>query len=69
MDLYYAHRIDKTVPIEKTMGAVKELVNAGKLNKLTYPNAPVRHFNVPILFIQSRVCKLNLHLSVWVLNL
>jgi aryl-alcohol dehydrogenase-like predicted oxidoreductase len=31
VDLYYAHRIDKTVPIEETMGALKELVNAGKI--------------------------------------
>jgi aryl-alcohol dehydrogenase-like predicted oxidoreductase len=31
VDLYYAHRIDKTVPIEETMGALKELVDAGKI--------------------------------------
>ncbi|CAF1095138.1 unnamed protein product [Adineta ricciae] len=31
IDLYYAHRIDKTVPIEETMGALKELVQQGKI--------------------------------------
>jgi aryl-alcohol dehydrogenase-like predicted oxidoreductase len=31
IDLYYAHRIDKTVPIEETMTALKELVKAGKI--------------------------------------
>ncbi|CAF1567344.1 unnamed protein product, partial [Didymodactylos carnosus] len=31
IDLYYVHRIDKTVPIEETMDALKELVKAGKV--------------------------------------
>ncbi|CAF2846478.1 unnamed protein product [Rotaria sp. Silwood2] len=31
IDLYYAHRIDRTVPIEETMGVLKELVQAGKI--------------------------------------
>ncbi len=31
VDLYYVHRIDKTVPIEETVGAMKELVDAGKV--------------------------------------
>lgn len=31
IDLYYVHRIDKTVPIEETMGVLKELVDAGKI--------------------------------------
>lgn len=31
VDLYYAHRIDSKVPIEETMGALKELVEAGKI--------------------------------------
>ncbi len=29
--LYYVRRIDKTVPIEETVGALKELVDAGKV--------------------------------------
>ncbi|CAF3756087.1 unnamed protein product [Rotaria sp. Silwood1] len=31
IDLYYVHRIDKTVPIEETMEALKELVRVGKI--------------------------------------
>ncbi|CAF1010526.1 unnamed protein product [Didymodactylos carnosus] len=31
VDLYYVHRIDKTVPIEETMGVLKELVQQGKI--------------------------------------
>lgn len=30
IDLYYQHRVDKTVPIEDTVGAMAELVQAGK---------------------------------------
>jgi aryl-alcohol dehydrogenase-like predicted oxidoreductase len=30
IDLYYQHRVDQTVPIEETVGAMKELVEAGK---------------------------------------
>ncbi|WP_369130520.1 aldo/keto reductase [Modestobacter roseus] len=31
IDLYYQHRVDPTVPIEDTWGALKELVDAGKV--------------------------------------
>ena len=34
IDLYYQHRVDKTVPIEETVGAMKELVEAGKVKHL-----------------------------------
>lgn len=34
IDLYYLHRIDKRVPIEESVGALKELVQAGKLRYL-----------------------------------
>ncbi|MCB1060533.1 MAG: aldo/keto reductase [Calditrichaeota bacterium] len=34
IDLYYQHRIDTTVPIEDTWGAMKELVDAGKVRYL-----------------------------------
>jgi len=34
IDLYYQHRVDKTVPIEETVGAMKELVDAGKVRYL-----------------------------------
>lgn len=31
IDLYYQHRVDPTVPIEETVGAMAELVKAGKV--------------------------------------
>ena len=34
IDLYYQHRVDKTVPIEETVGAMAELVQAGKVRHL-----------------------------------
>src|SRR5205085_6698898 len=34
IDLYYQHRVDKSVPIEETVGAMAELVAAGKVRYL-----------------------------------
>jgi len=34
VDLYYQHRVDPTVPIEETVGAMAELVQAGKVRFL-----------------------------------
>ncbi|MGL4178330.1 MAG: aldo/keto reductase [Dermatophilaceae bacterium] len=34
IDLYYQHRVDQTVPIEETVGAMAELVAAGKVRRL-----------------------------------
>src|SRR5436305_7089805 len=34
IDLYYQHRVDKAVPIEETVGAMKELVEEGKVRYL-----------------------------------
>ena len=34
IDLYYQHRVDRTVPIEETVGAMAELVRAGKVRYL-----------------------------------
>ena len=34
IDLYYQHRVDKTVPIEDTVGAMSDLVRAGKVKHL-----------------------------------
>jgi aryl-alcohol dehydrogenase-like predicted oxidoreductase len=31
IDLYYQHRVDTTVPVEDTWGAIRELVDAGKI--------------------------------------
>jgi aryl-alcohol dehydrogenase-like predicted oxidoreductase len=34
IDLYYAHRVDRNVPIEETVGAMAELVKEGKVKYL-----------------------------------
>jgi aryl-alcohol dehydrogenase-like predicted oxidoreductase len=34
IDLYYQHRVDRTVPIEETVGAMADLVKAGKVRYL-----------------------------------
>ncbi|WP_133467241.1 aldo/keto reductase, partial [Lactobacillus crispatus] len=34
IDLYYQHRVDPSVPIEETIGAMAELVQAGKVRFL-----------------------------------
>ncbi len=34
IDLYYQHRVDQAVPIEETVGAMAELVEAGKVRHL-----------------------------------
>jgi len=34
IDLYYQHRVDRTVPIEETVGAMGDLVRAGKVRRL-----------------------------------
>jgi aryl-alcohol dehydrogenase-like predicted oxidoreductase len=34
IDLYYQHRVDRNTPIEETVGAMAELVEAGKVRQL-----------------------------------
>jgi aryl-alcohol dehydrogenase-like predicted oxidoreductase len=34
VDLYYLHRVDQTTPIEETVGAMAELIEAGKVRHL-----------------------------------
>jgi aryl-alcohol dehydrogenase-like predicted oxidoreductase len=42
IDLYYQHRVDATVPIEDTVGAMAELVQAGKVRHLGLSEASAR---------------------------
>ena len=42
IDLYYQHRVDPTVPIEETVGAMSELVAAGKVRYLGLSEASAK---------------------------
>jgi aryl-alcohol dehydrogenase-like predicted oxidoreductase len=42
IDLYYQHRVDTTVPIEETVGAMAALVEAGKVRHLGLSEASVQ---------------------------
>ena len=58
IDLYYLHRVDANVPIEDSVGAMSELVQAGKVRHLGLSEASVdslrRACNVhPITALQS----------------
>ncbi|GKX58325.1 aldo/keto reductase [Leminorella grimontii] len=58
IDLYYQHRIDPNVPIEETVGAMAELVQAGKVRYLGLSEASSQtleraHRTHPITALQS----------------
>ncbi len=58
IDLYYQHRVDKTVPIEDTVGAMAELVAEGKVRYLGLSEASPRtirraHAVHPIAALQT----------------
>ncbi|GKW12616.1 MULTISPECIES: aldo/keto reductase [Pectobacterium] len=58
IDLYYQHRIDPTVPIEETVGALAELVKEGKIRYIGLSEASVTtleraHRVHPITALQS----------------
>src|SRR4051794_18930225 len=58
IDLYYQHRVDRTVPIEDTVGAMAELVQAGKVKHLGLSEASVAtvrraHAVHPIAAVQN----------------
>ena len=58
IDLYYLHRVDPKVPIEETVGAMAELVQAGKvkylgLSEVTEPTLRRAHAVHPISAVQN----------------
>ena len=58
IDLFYQHRVDKNVPIEETVGAMAELVKAGKVRALGLSEPSVAtlrraHAVHPISAVQS----------------
>lgn len=58
IDLYYQHRVDPAVPIEETVGAMGELVKAGKVRALGLSEASPEtirraHRTHPVAAVQS----------------
>lgn len=58
IDLYYQHRVDRNVPVEETWGALKALVEAGKVRHLGISEAlptTIRRANAvyPVTVVQS----------------
>ena len=58
IDLYYQHRVDPNVPIEETVGAMAELVQAGKVRYIGLSEASAdtirrAHATHPITAVQS----------------
>jgi aryl-alcohol dehydrogenase-like predicted oxidoreductase len=58
IDLYYQHRVDTTVPIEETVGAMADLVRAGKVRHLGLSEAAPEtlrraHATHPITALQT----------------
>jgi aryl-alcohol dehydrogenase-like predicted oxidoreductase len=58
IDLYYQHRVDTTVAVEETWGAMKELVDAGKVRHLGISEAAPEtirraHAVAPVTAVQT----------------
>jgi aryl-alcohol dehydrogenase-like predicted oxidoreductase len=58
IDLYYQHRVDPNVPIEEVTGAVKDLIQAGKVKYFGMSEAGVKtirraHAVLPVTAVQS----------------
>ena len=68
IDLYYQHRVDKTVPIEDTVGAMAELVKAGKVRFLGLSEASAKtirraHAVHPISALQTEYSVFERHVE------
>ncbi|MFK8021659.1 MAG: aldo/keto reductase [Pseudomonadales bacterium] len=66
IDLYYQHRVDPQVPIEETVGAMADLITAGKVRYLGLSEASAEqiqraHSTAPITALQSEY-------SLWTRN-
>jgi aryl-alcohol dehydrogenase-like predicted oxidoreductase len=58
VDLYYQHRVDPTVPVEETVGAMADLIHAGKVRRIGLSEAAATtirraHQTHPITALQS----------------
>ena len=74
IDLYYQHRVDQSVPIEETVGAMAELVEAGKVRHLGLSEASVAnirkaHGTHPITALQTEYSLFTRHVEDEILPL
>ncbi|KAJ1684397.1 hypothetical protein LUZ63_020152 [Rhynchospora breviuscula] len=68
LDLYYQHRVDQNVPIEETVGAMAELVEAGKVRHLGLSEASAQtirraHATYPVTALQTEYSLFTRHLE------
>jgi aryl-alcohol dehydrogenase-like predicted oxidoreductase len=63
IDVYYQHRVDKTVPIEDTVGAMSELVAEGKVRYLGLSQASARSIERAVAV--HPVAALQTEWSIW----
>ncbi|MHB8196829.1 MAG: aldo/keto reductase [Vulcanimicrobiaceae bacterium] len=63
IDLYYQHRVDTVVPIEETVGAMGELVRAGKVRYLGLSEASAE--NMRRAHTAHRICAVQNEWSLW----
>jgi aryl-alcohol dehydrogenase-like predicted oxidoreductase len=63
IDVYYQHRVDKTVPIEDTVGAMSELVTEGKVRYLGLSQASARSIERAVAV--HPVAALQTEWSIW----
>ncbi|HRP57724.1 aldo/keto reductase [Agriterribacter sp.] len=73
IDLYYAHRIDKNIPVEETVGAMADLVKEGKVRYLGLSEASAQsirkaHAVHPIAALQSEYSLLSRDIEGEILN-
>ena len=74
IDLYYQHRVDKKVPIEDTVGAMAELVRAGKVRYLGLSEASPKtirraHAVHPISALQTEYSVFERHVEAEIVPL
>jgi aryl-alcohol dehydrogenase-like predicted oxidoreductase len=63
IDLYYQHRVDPNVPIEETVGAMAELVRAGKVRYLGLSEASAQ--TIRRAYKVHRISALQTEYSLW----
>jgi len=57
IDLYYQHRVDRNTPIEETVGAMAELVSAGKVSYLGFSEASPETIRARMWSTRSPPCR------------